>query len=124
MVEEIPPKTFPSATPGTLPIGLGSSGRVGDGRQVFALALHSRAISRASMHVLNLARLTELSENGEGGWIETEAIVHHEKKDHGRSLGEDMESQANISANEKAELPRYSGRIKVDKSLLDLCQDG
>ena len=55
---------FPASTKGALPTGLGNKGRVGEGKAVYALALHSKAVAMTSIPVYNAAAATELSVGG------------------------------------------------------------
>jgi len=55
---------FPVATKGALPTGLGNKGRVGEGKAVYALALHSKAVAMTSIPAYNAAAATELSVGG------------------------------------------------------------
>ena len=66
---------FPSATKGALPTGLGEKGRVGSGRAVYALALHSVATARISVGVSRCIRETERSEAFDGFWEDLELMA-------------------------------------------------
>jgi hypothetical protein len=77
-MDEIVLMEFPASTPGALPTGLGSKGRVGEGKAVYALALHSKAVSMTSIPVYTAAACTELSPSGSGGWFPITRINEHD----------------------------------------------
>jgi hypothetical protein len=82
-IDEIVLVDFPASTPGALPTGLGSKGRVGEGKAVYALALHSKAVSMTSIPVYTAAACTELSPSGSGGWFPVTRINEHDEPGRG-----------------------------------------
>ena len=58
------PPEFPLVTKGAFPTGLGNKGRVREGKAVYALALHSKAVAMTSIPAYNAAAATELSIGG------------------------------------------------------------
>ena len=93
-VDEIMLLEFPAATPGGLPTGLGNKGRVGEGKAVYALALHSKAVSMTSIPVYSAAAATELSPEGCGGWIDVARINALDEPGRASSPGSRQESKA------------------------------
>ena len=101
-VDEIVLLEFPAATPGALPTGLGNKGRVGEGKAVYSLALHSKAVSMTSIPVYNAAAATELSPSGEGGWFPIARINAHDEPGRGSPKQSRHGSKAPSVSNSKA----------------------
>ena len=96
-IDEIVLLEFPASTPGALPTGLGSKGRVGEGKAVYALALHSKAVSMTSIPVYTAAASTELSPSGSGGWFPITRINEHDEPGRGSPKAASRQGQGSLA---------------------------